>query len=129
MVVGGAMARAVIRVSVAPVLAARGVNSERVTQALWRASGEILEELPRWAPDLGGGCTPQGLDCSGFVQLVYRLHGMGLPRDADQQALAGAPVAIEGDARAELAPGDALFFGAAEERERIVHVGLALGGG
>src|SRR5207245_2183531 len=39
-----------------------------------------------------GGTTERGLDCSGFVQQVYRLNGVGLPRDADQQAVFGRPV-------------------------------------
>ena len=80
-------------------------------------------------PYLWGGCSPWGLDCSGFVQLVYRLHGTVLPRDADQQAAVGLPVGIEAECDTAVAPGDAVFFCAAEARERITHVGLALGGG
>jgi len=66
------------------------------------------------APYLWGGTTVRGLDCSGFVQQVYRLNGVGLPRDADQQALFGR--AVERASR-----GDLLFFGA----DRVTHVALA----
>jgi cell wall-associated NlpC family hydrolase len=68
-------------------------------------------------PYLWGGTTALGLDCSGFVQQVYRLNGVALPRDADQQAMLGRRVE---EARA----GDLMFFGA----ERVTHVALATGG-
>lgn len=65
-------------------------------------------------PYLWGGTTALGLDCSGFVQQVYRLNGVALPRDADQQAMLGRRVE---EARA----GDLMFFGA----ESVTHVALA----
>ncbi len=66
-------------------------------------------------PYLWGGTSARGLDCSGFVQLAYRLCGIVLTRDADQQARQGR--AVEGAPRA----GDLVFF-----RTPISHVGLAL---
>jgi gamma-D-glutamyl-L-lysine dipeptidyl-peptidase len=65
-------------------------------------------------PYLWGGTTALGLDCSGFVQQVYRLNGVALPRDADQQAMLGRRVE---KARA----GDLMFFG----EESVTHVALA----
>lgn len=67
-------------------------------------------------PYLWGGTTAHGIDCSGLTQQVYRLNGVGLARDADQQALGGRPVDV---AR----PGDLFFFGA----ERVTHTAIATG--
>jgi hypothetical protein len=69
-----------------------------------------------------GGVTPWGADCSGFVQSVWGLHGVALPRDAWQQALVGADI---GRDLAQLAAGDLLFFSDREDR-RVTHVGLML---
>ena len=73
-----------------------------------------------------GGVTPWGCDCSGFVQRVFRLHGVSLPRDAWQQASIGVELAR--DAGARHAPGDLLFFSDRDDA-RVTHVGIALGDG
>jgi len=81
----------------------------------------------RWlgTPYVWGGVTPAGADCSGFVQSVYRLHGIALPRDSDLQARVGREVEAQGDFAA-LRPGDLLFF--SERPGRITHVAISLGG-
>jgi hypothetical protein len=72
-----------------------------------------------------GGITPWGADCSGFVQAVFALHGVPLPRDAWQQAVAGEAAAAS---LSEHHPGELLFFSDRADR-RITHVGIALGKG
>jgi hypothetical protein len=71
-------------------------------------------------PYLWGGKSPLGVDCSGFVQLVYKLHGRSLPRDAQQQAATGETI----DFLNEAVPGDLAFFD--NEEGRIIHVGILL---
>ncbi|MFP9113400.1 NlpC/P60 family protein [Flavobacterium sp. RHBU_3] len=72
------------------------------------------------APYLWGGKTPFGIDCSGMVQMVYKLNGYKLLRDASQQATQGEALSfIE-----ESEPGDLAFFD--NEEGRIIHVGIIM---
>ena len=72
------------------------------------------------SPYLWGGKTPFGLDCSGFVQMVYKLNGYAMLRDASQQATQGEALSfIE-----ESEPGDLAFFD--NEEGRIIHVGIIM---
>lgn len=69
-----------------------------------------------------GGSGAGGFDCSGFVQFVYRKHGISLPRTAGEQFRLGTPIALE-----EAQPGDLLFW--ATYRSTVSHVGIYLGDG
>ena len=58
------------------------------------------------APYLWGGRSPLGIDCSGLTQMVYRLQGINLPRDAYQQAEIGKTITKLDNSEA----GDLAFF-------------------
>ena len=67
-------------------------------------------------PYLWGGLSAFGLDCSGFIQTLFRFVGIALPRDASDQAQQGEATTYDGRQ-----PGDLAFFG---REGRVSHVGL-----
>ncbi len=72
------------------------------------------------APYLWGGKNPFGIDCSGFTQMVYKLNGYKLMRDASQQSKQGEALSfIE-----ESEPGDLAFFD--NDDGNIIHVGIIM---
>lgn len=71
-------------------------------------------------PYLWGGRSVFGIDCSGFVQQVYRFFRQPLPRDAYQQAATGEVVGFLQEATC----GDLAYFD--NDEGRITHVGMLL---
>lgn len=71
------------------------------------------------APYLWGGRSLFGVDCSGFVQVVFKTAGIRLPRDAGQQAQVGKTISLR-----EARTGDIAFFGPAPGK--ITHTGIFL---
>ena len=93
--------------------ALRGVDAENIIATAKKYMG---------VPYVWGGTTPAGFDCSGFVQYVYRQHGITLPRTSAQQYTAGKSVK-----KSELKPGDLVFF--ATDYTKVNHLGIYIGNG
>ena len=73
-----------------------------------------------------GGTSVKEVDCSGLTRCAFFMNGLLLPRNASQQARAGAPAPLD-----DLEPGDLLFFGTPatdEKPARVNHVGIYIGG-
>jgi hypothetical protein len=81
---------------------------------------ELLENAYMYlnTPYLWGGRSPFGIDCSGFTQMVYKLSGYKLLRDASLQAEQGTIVNLVDESQA----GDLAFFD--NEDGHIIHVGI-----
>jgi len=92
--------------------------SVRAQQVVDRAK-QYLGVPYRW-----GGTTPAGFDCSGFMWYLYRQFGVQLNRVAHDQRRNGTPVA-----RADLLPGDLVFFYPRAGATHVSHVGMYVGGG
>ncbi|MBS2033417.1 C40 family peptidase [bacterium] len=85
------------------------------------APGQVVELAQKFvgAPYVWGGMSPNGVDCSGFVQEVFRLSGHALPRLADEQFQQTSPID-------QPQPGDLVFF--TTYLPGPSHVGISLGG-
>ena len=79
-----------------------------------------LSKLFLGSPYLWGGRSFFGIDCSGFSQIIYKVAGYHLQRDAYQQAIQGKEVTINSLNKADL-----IFF--KNDNGKIIHVGIYLG--
>lgn len=89
----------------------------------WEPQGDNLIQAAKLylnTPYLWGGRSIWGIDCSGFVQQVFRVCGVPLPRDASQQASRGENIDLIAATRA----GDLAFFD--NDEGKITHVGILI---
>ncbi|KFF08598.1 C40 family peptidase [Chryseobacterium luteum] len=90
-------------------------RSHDLRESIALAAREFLN-----VPYLWGGKSFFAVDCSGFTQLVYKIHDIKLPRDTYQQAEIGEPLSFVEESQ----PGDLAFFENPEGK--IIHVGIML---
>lgn len=96
-----------------PAVASRRSHDLRESIAL--TAKEFLN-----VPYLWGGKSFFAVDCSGFVQLVYKIHNVKMPRDTYQQAEVGEVLSFVEESQ----PGDLAYFENSEGK--IIHVGIML---
>ena len=86
--------------------------------------GVALAERLLGTPYLWGGRTPQGIDCSGLVQLSFAMAGISLPRDAYMQEMSGTSVTTD-ERLSGLRRGDLVFWpghvGIMSDHEMLIH--------
>jgi cell wall-associated NlpC family hydrolase len=96
--------------------AAGKVVSDKASELVVTAMGFLGVPYKR-----GGNSFDHGLDCSGFVRLIYeQTVGMVLPRRSAEQAAATTPIE-----KSELQPGDLVFFNTL--KSTFSHVGIYVG--
>ncbi|HEX7870074.1 MAG TPA: C40 family peptidase [Chryseobacterium sp.] len=96
-----------------PAVASR--RSHDVRESIALTAKEFLN-----IPYLWGGKSFFAVDCSGFVQLVYKIHNIKMPRDTYQQAEVGEALSFVEESQ----PGDLAYFENSEGK--IIHVGIML---
>jgi cell wall-associated NlpC family hydrolase len=112
--------------SAKPVKASRFVHVQKFASGIAARGAAMASNLTRNAMRfLGvrysfGGTTTRGFDCSGYVQHVFAMMGVHLPRMADEQYYAGKSFAGEPQL------GDLVFFHT--YAPGVSHVGISLGG-
>ncbi len=99
-------------------------SSTTAPETPFPSESEWRQAAARWigTPYRDGGHDRQGVDCSGYTDILYReVFGRGIPRTSMGQWLEGKAISVE-----NMQPGDLVFFQTVGPG--VSHVGLSLGG-
>lgn len=103
-------------------------RATEIRESLLRSAEKFLGEPYYWGGRAGHRSdeddAPSGVDCSGLVNVAYRVAGLEIPRDAHEQFMASRSIAQSSD----LEPGDLVFLAKAAKPDRMVHVMIFTGG-
>ena len=100
-------------------------EEEEESSTIVRSPNQTTDSLIKFStefmgtPYIYGGYTPEGFDCSGFVQYVYNGVNYKLPRTSRSQAKVGVSIA-----RSNAKPGDLIFFEGSQRNGIVGHVGI-----
>lgn len=92
----------------------KSMGQKRDAEFLKLTAQKYLNSPYQW-----GGKSPFGIDCSGFIQMVFKINGYKLNRDTAQQVKQGKPVEIK-----DAAMGDLVFF--RNKEDKVSHVGMII---
>jgi cell wall-associated NlpC family hydrolase len=101
-----------------PSLATISASASGAVQDMLAFGHKFIGTPYRW----GGNSLTRGIDCSAFVQQIFKRIGVSLPRTAAEQARVGQKIS---DVR-QLRPGDRLYFWD-KKRGKIGHTGVFMG--
>ena len=95
-----------------------------------RSKNEVKKDMVAYAQSLqdvttyvyGGNNFPYQVDCSAWVQGIFKKFNIDLPRVSRDQAKTGVPVSFE-----ELQLGDLMFFSTHPDKKTITHVSIYMG--
>ncbi len=98
------------------------LNNPKYQGSFLKILAEAIDDLKNTPYIFGGSNPKKGLDCSSFVQYVYKKFGIELPRTARLQFKVGIPVKQQ-----DLKVGDLVFF--RTYAPYASHVGIYIGNG
>ena len=104
----------------------REQSTPRTPEGMTERAASIIAEAKKFVgtPYVWGGSSPNGFDCSGFTQYVYRKFGIELPRVSYQQANGGTRISLD-----DLQPGDLVAWDNSSRNNGADHIGIYLGDG
>lgn len=103
-----------------------GTKAEATTKEASSKGSEVVAMAKKYLGSryVYGGASPSGFDCSGFTMYIYKQFGVSLPHSATAQSSRGTKVE-----KANLQPGDIVFFTNYKTGKGIGHCGIYIGGG